>query len=151
MSGQKQLLFLHFLHAGLVGNNQSWAVCIDQSIHKLIGLAIELVDLPLNRFLVLLNGLFLGGPKVFEHFKGRFKQADAGFQLFQQRFEFPFQLVAPNGFAVVIAAFGLAEIVRILPVATFRPRRRQRLVAAGAGDEATKREVFSLMSFRAGA
>ncbi len=63
---------------------------------------------------------------------------------FDQRADFPFKLVTFDRIAIVLAGFGLAEIIGIAfaQLATCEGRA-QGHVAAAAGDNAVQREVFA--------
>nr|WP_245197523.1 hypothetical protein [Jiella mangrovi] len=141
--GQFGLANLHLMDALLIGRDNRVARRIDDPVEHLLDLPFDLRQLLLHRGGMCLRRLNPRCPEVAEHYKSHREQVLRWRQLFQERFEFAFELVAGDGFTVFRAVLVEAHVVWIAPVPAFRPAGGHLVAAAAAGDETAQREILA--------
>ncbi|UJP08369.1 MAG: hypothetical protein LZF84_04505 [Nitrosomonas sp.] len=104
----------------LISRNQNWIVGFCDPIKKLFRLAFDLNKIVADCILFLLCVITPDVPQIGKNLRSQEEHIPGRLHFTQQHFKFAFQLVSPNGFAV-LAAFDaiiltLAQVIGIKPI-----------------------------------
>ncbi|MEM8570360.1 MAG: hypothetical protein AAGG56_05555 [Pseudomonadota bacterium] len=140
---KNQLFALQLLKTPLVGGNHCVIGGVNDPIHKLRNLRIDIRQAAANNLRSLRGLAKLRVPCALEHIPHHDKERVRRFQPGQKRCELPFDLVALDGFAIRAVALLEAHVVWVAcPGLALGPAGRQRVIAFGTDNCAPQWEIL---------